>query len=269
MLKEFNCDDIYIRHAIDTTPVSGSFTMHVHERCEIYFFISGDVEYLVEGSRYPLTEPCLIIMRPAEAHTPQLMSSATYERYAINFPVNFAAAIDPELRLLNAFLNRPLGQNNRLNSTTLDVEAIRAIFARMCKDYDDEYEQCLAVKANLITLLDIINRAYKASEYSDYKPQNISERIVAYVNKHLFEQLSIPVLAEHFYLSASQFSRIFKRATGAAPWDYITIKRLTAAKEKIRNGALAQDAAQHCGFSDYSTFYRAYVKHFGMAPTNS
>ena len=116
-------------------------------------------------------------------------------------------------------------------------------------------------------LLDMISRAHSKQDTMEYKPKNTAQRIVLYVNKHLFEDISIPTLAEHFYLSPSQFSRIFKQATGAAPWEYITKKRLTAAKEKIRCGSFAQDACESCGFRDYSSFYRAYTKHFGHAPT--
>mgnify|MGYP003290870489 FL=1 len=48
MLKEYSFEYIYIRHARDDEPDEKSFTMHIHDHCEIYFFISGDVEYLEE-----------------------------------------------------------------------------------------------------------------------------------------------------------------------------------------------------------------------------
>ncbi|MBQ8196233.1 MAG: AraC family ligand binding domain-containing protein, partial [Oscillospiraceae bacterium] len=76
MLKEYSFGDIYIRHAIDNSPDEKEFNMHIHDRCEIYFFISGNVEYLVEGSKYPLNENSLMIMRPAEAHSPKITGSS-------------------------------------------------------------------------------------------------------------------------------------------------------------------------------------------------
>ncbi len=48
MLNEYSFGEIYIRHAIDDDPDEKDFTMHIHDLCEIYLFISGDVEYLVE-----------------------------------------------------------------------------------------------------------------------------------------------------------------------------------------------------------------------------
>lgn len=265
MLNEYSFDNIYIRHAIDNCPDDKEFTMHIHEQCEIYFFVSGNVEYLVEGSKYPLDENSLMIMRPAEAHKPKIIGKEKYERYAINFPVDFAADIDPEGRLAKAFTQRTLGKNNMLDASEIDTELVLKLLAEMCEIADD-YTRQLTLKTHLMILLDMICRAYNKQVSVEHKPTSTSERIVAYVNNHLFDNISVPKLAEHFYLSTSQFSRVFRQATGAAPWEYITKKRLTAAKEKIRGGCSAQNAAESCGFGDYSAFYRAYVKHFGCAP---
>lgn len=265
MLKEYSFDDIYIRHAIDECPNDKYFTMHIHDRCEIYFFLSGNVEYLVEGSKYPLEEYSLMIMRPAESHKAKILDNSRYERYAINFPLSFANSIDPQNRLMKAFTERPLGKNNMLDTSEIDMKLIYKIISEMCCD-EETYDKQLTLKTHLYMLLDLINRAFHAKAQVEHKQPNIGERIIAYVNLHLFEELSIPILAKHFYLSPSQFSRVFKQATGAAPWEYITKKRLTAAKEMLQNGHSAQYACESCGFGDYSSFYRAYLKHFGCAP---
>lgn len=265
MLNEYSFDNIYIRYAVDDCPDDRYFTMHIHEQCEIYFFISGNVEYIVEGSRYPLDENNLMIMRPAEAHKAKIIGKERYERYAINFPLDFASRIDIENRLIRAFTERPLGKFNMFGSNEIDMELVKKLFSEMC-DAEDDYGRRLAVNTHLPILLDMITRAYNERGDTEHKPQSTAERIVIYVNNHLFEEISVPQLAEHFYLSPSQFSRVFRQATGAAPWDYITKKRLTSAKEKIRSGSSARDASESCGFGDYSSFYRAYIKHFGCAP---
>ena len=268
MLNEYRFGDIYIRHAVDDCPDDNEFTMHIHEQCEIYFFVSGNVEYLVEGSKYPLDENSLMIMRPAEAHKPKIVGKEKYERYAINFPVDFTADIDPEGKLATAFTERPIGKNNLFGTNEIDMKFVQKLFAEMCEAAED-YDRQLTIKTHLMILLDMISRAYDKKGSVEQKLTSTAERVVAYVNNHLFDDISVPKLAEHFYLSTSQFSRVFRQATGAAPWEYITKKRLTAAKEKIRGGCSTQNAAESCGFGDYSAFYRAYVKHFGCAPKNS
>lgn len=268
MLNEYSFGEVYIRHAIDDEPDGKDFTMHIHDRCEIYFFVSGDVEYLVEGSKYPLKENSLMIMRPAEAHAPKIAGHSTYERYAINFPLDFASLIDPDGWLTKAFSDRPLGKNNMFSTSEMDMVLVKKLFSEMCSDNDD-YGKRLTINTHLITLLDMINRAWGENAKMKHKQQSNAQRIVLYVNDHLTEDISVPKLAEHFYISTSQFNRVFRQATGAAPWDYITKKRLTIAKELLKNGISAQEAAESCGFKDYSVFYRAYNRYFGHPPKHS
>lgn len=265
MLNEYSSGEIYVRRAIDEMPNDKNFKMHIHDNCEIYLFVSGNVDYLVEGSVYPLNDNSLMIMRPSEAHRARIKGHERYERYAVNFPVTFIEAIDPECRLLKAFFDREMGSNNILTANDIDMNSVTRLFLQMCESGDD-YERKLTLTTHIFTLVDMINRAYSEKAIHEHTAKTTAQKIVLYVNEHIFENVSVPSLAQHFYLSTSQFSRIFKKATGAAPWEYITQKRLTAAKEKIRNGVTAYTACEQCGFSDYSAFYRAYVKYFGCTP---
>ena len=64
----------------------------------------------------------------------------------------------------------------------------------------------------------------------------------------------------------AEISRIFHQATGSSLWEYVTIKRLLAARAMIQRGEPAGTACLACGFSDYSAFFRAYRSHFGHVP---
>lgn len=265
ILEEFNSEELYTRYAVDEKPDDGSFTMHVHEQCEIYCFVSGDAEYLVEGARYPLNAGSVLIMRPAESHKVKILGGGKYERYAVNFPPSFTERLDPRRVLMEPFFERPLGRGNLYPAPELGGEALK-LLGEMCRG-GEGYERQLLISTRLFSILEMIYKAYLKRETAEYAPPTeLSEQIVTYVNNNLFEELSIPALAERFFLSASQLSRVFRRATGASPWEYIIIKRLTAAREKIRRGKPAGYAAESCGFSDYSAFYRAYVKRFGCPP---
>ncbi len=265
MLDEYDCGEIYIRHAVDKEPDEKYFEMHIHDRCEIYFFISGRVNYLVESTEYFLEEKSLVIMRPAEAHKARIVKRFQYERYAINFPMAFVLTFDPRGYLLRAFTERALGKNNYYGPEELDMKLVERMFEEMLAEKEDDKRQ-LTLTIHLLFLLGELNRAFAKKSRTDEYPQSQAGKIVSYVNHHLFEPLSVSALAEHFYLSCSQFGRIFKEATGAPPWEYIVRKRLTVAKEKIRNGLPAQKAAEKCGFGNYSAFYRAYVGYFGCSP---
>ncbi len=267
ILEEFNSEELYTRYAVDEKPDDDKFTMHVHERCEIYCFVLGDAEYLVEGARYPLKSGSILIMRSAESHKPRILGSSKYERYAVNFSLSAVERLDPCHILMNPFFERPLGRGNLYSAPELGGETLR-LFGEMCRG-GKGYERQLEISTRLFLLLEMIYKSFLKRGTAEYAPPTeLSEQIVTYVNNHLFEEVSIPMLAERFFMSTSQLSRVFRQATGAAPWEYIIIKRLTAAREKIRCGEPAGIAAESCGFSDYSAFYRAYVKRFGCPPKN-
>ena len=266
-LREYETGGLYIRHAVDERPDDKHFVMHIHERCEIFYFISGSAEYLVEGARYPLEPGDLLIMSPLESHRTRILQSRRYERFALNFSVSAIEEIDPEKRLLRPFFERPAGRGNRYEPAELFHVQPGESFRAMCEGEMDGYGRRIRILAHLLFLLERIGEAYTRRGAAEYRPpESLAEQMVAYVNAHLFGELSVPVLAGQFLLSVSQFGKIFKQATGAAPWEYITIKRLNAAREKLRHGTTAQSVSESCGFGDYSAFYRAYVKYFGCAP---
>ena len=256
---------LHLRHAIDPAPEDRYFKMHVHNECEIFCFLAGYSEYLVEGARYPLERGSVLIMRPSESHRTRILRSGRYERFTMNFPVNAMDALDPQRRLLRPFLDRPLGVGNLYRPGELQGADALHLFEHLF-GIADPYERQMQANLTLAALLRSVNEAFERRS-GDLTPlQTLAGQILAYINAHLFEELSIDLLAEHFFISRSQVGRLVREATGSSPWKYITLKRVTAARELIRSGVSVSDAANRCGFGDYSAFYRTYVSCFGCSP---
>lgn len=261
LLREIDRDGLYIRHAIDEAPDNKGVDFHIHDRCEVFYFVSGNAQYLVEGSVYPLERGSLLVMRPGEAHCIRLLSAERYERYAVNFPLSLFDSFDPERRLMRPYTDRPLGRQNLYYLPDLENTLHGLAY------FDgDGYGRTLLFTTELAGLME------KLGQLTDPRPSSeptLSEYIVRYVNDMLCKEITVERLAEHFFLSTSQFSRLFKEATGASPWAYITAKRLVRARELLQGGTGAKKAAEECGFGDYSVFYKAYVKRFGEKPSGS
>ncbi len=254
-------------HSLDHTPKDEDFPIHIHEEYEIFCFISGDAHYLVEGNEYVLEPGSLLVMRDTESHKVRIMSGKPYERFALHFHPKLLESVDPDRLLLEPFLQRPLGQNNLYRFSEFPAEQPLQLLEAMCGPADSEKERSLAVITHLYPLLHVLRNAYLQKQHdSENSSRSFAEEIVTYINLHLFEELSLSFLSRHFFLSTSQMERLFKKATGSSIWDYIVMKRLIAARNKIRSGMSSGTAAQECGFRDYSAFYRAYVRQFGASP---
>ncbi len=256
--------EIYSHHTIDQVPKPEEFSMHAHEWMEIFFFISGKGSYLVEGTTYDLQPNDILIMRAAETHTLTIAPDLPYERIAIHFSPALLDGIDPEGRLLRPFLDRPLGALNRYPAERDPEGRLRAAFERF--SFTQVPDIRLNLIARLLLFLTTLDGVYGQTALHNVPAQGLQSQLVAYVNQHLFESISLQSVADAFYRSRSQIGRIFQQATGSPLWEYVTIKRLFAARAMIQRGEAANIACAACGFSDYSSFYRSYRAHFGHAP---
>ena len=81
------------------------------------------------------------------------------------------------------------------------------------------------------------------------------------------KNISIDDLAAQFFISKYHMMRRFREETGTSIHNYLSDKRLLAARDLIQSGLSATDACFRCGFRSYSAFSRAYGKLFGATPT--
>jgi len=255
---------LYSHHTVDPAPDPESFTMHAHEWLEIFYFISGRGSYLVEGSVYPLQSRDILIMRQAETHKLLIEPDEPYERIAIHFSPRLLEQLGLDEGLLQPFLDRPLGQQNRYGAAEDPTGLLQTAFARF--QFDSVPDVPLNLTARLLLFLTTLSGLYRPLE-GHLPQQGLQNQLVAYVNRHLFEPISLQSVADHFYRSRSQISRLFRQSTGSSLWEYVSVKRLLAARAMIQRGEAVGQACLSCGFSDYSAFFRAYREQFGHAPS--
>ena len=104
---------------------------HLHERFEIYFFISGKINYFVEKEVYSLKHGDLLLMNSHEIHKPSFRSGEVYERIVIHFDPNIPRLFNPSgYDLLSCFVNRPRGEQNRIR---LDSNQIHQVHGMLMK----------------------------------------------------------------------------------------------------------------------------------------
>jgi AraC family transcriptional regulator len=92
-------------------------------------------------------------------------------------------------------------------------------------------------------------------------------RILAYIEEHLAEDITVADLANVACLSIFHFTRAFAASMGVPPHRHVSQRRLESAKAMIATGrASLSEIALDSRFSSQSSFTRAFRRATGMTP---
>ena len=253
-LFEYQDADLFCHHSLDESPSPSEFYMHAHERMEILYFLSGDAQYLVEGSVYPLHPGELLIMNRAEAHKLQLLSAQPYERIVMHFSPSVLRGFDPDGLLLRVFAEKPLGRQNHYASPKFS-----ALFSEFDAPGSPEHLRIhmLLILANVLyTLCSLSEAAASAAD----KPVSVSQQM-QYVNLHLLRTFSLSSISQCvFLLRISAGAHVFRQATGSSVGEQDPCQTVWPRASGFVAGSTPTDACAACGFRDYRPFPRVYEK---------
>ena len=97
--------------------------------------------------------------------------------------------------------------------------------------------------------------------------QAFIEKAMSYVDTHYREPLQVSDIAATAGLSASYFTRCFRQATGYSPYEYLTLKRIGAAKDLLLSSDRSiYEIACACGYNSEENFIRSFKNAVGVSP---
>ncbi len=93
-------------------------------------------------------------------------------------------------------------------------------------------------------------------------------RALNFIEEHLFEPLSVEIIAHHCNTTPFHFSRHFTRRHGESVMAYVRGRRLDIAAQRLMSvpGVSLASLALECGFETQSAFTRAFTRAFGKPP---
>ncbi|MBR3020550.1 MAG: AraC family transcriptional regulator [Clostridia bacterium] len=261
-------------HKISSRP-TGTYAVHDHPFYEMVYVVSGQVDFFIAGHVYPIGSGTLLTFPPGVRHGVLVRTDAPYERYTLHFDPR-VLSMERRRLLLSAMPADLLGVvpveqgenavwRNMESSGVIQVleamETLRAV-------EQDKLTELIPIYVEAV-LAALIPRAARerAAPGAIRRPLGQKEQIVSWVDQHYTEAISLDSLAERFYLSKGYLSALFRQATGSSLKDYVRARRMAHVQLLLSSGVPAAQAAARVGFGDYTTFYRAYVRTFGHAPS--
>jgi AraC family transcriptional regulator len=111
-------------------------------------------------------------------------------------------------------------------------------------------------------------RSYAPVAYRGGLPGYRLRRVLDYIGDNLAEDLSLGQLAAVVDMSPHYFVELFKKSTGQTPHQYIILRRIERAKNKIADANCSIiEAGIEAGFSNPSHFARVFRKLVGTSPS--
>lgn len=253
---------IRAEHKRTEDPLLYGYNIHTHDEFEMVYFVHGDADFVAEGNVYHLKKGDVVISGKSESHFLNVRSSAYYERIVIVFDLEDAGDNLIDRNWCQLMKNKPLGERNRFPAAVFGDRHWHYYMERICSCKTAD-EQNVYLR---LMLLELAEAYEKTKTEPDSAPPSRAAAVIAYVNRNLYNELSLDALCSRFFLSKSQLNRIFRQATGSTVWNYIMVKRLLRARELLRAGENPTAVCEKCAFRNYVSFYKAYQKHFGHSP---
>lgn len=245
-------------------------TPHTHNNYEIFYFLSGDISYNIEGHVYDINPHDLLMINNREVHMPIFHSQTCYERIVLNFDESYINPFFPDYHLTYCFENRALGQWNKIDGKYVLQYNIDNYFKNILTYFNKEsVEDQLLSKTNFIQMLLQLNKIYKEENEGFSKGLPMDEKldqVIYFINSHLCEKLTLDIIQEACYVNKYYLSHLFKDMTGMTVMEYITQKRILISKTLLESKMSATEAAQKTGFNDYSNFYKSFKRITGESP---
>ncbi|HEY4390498.1 MAG TPA: AraC family transcriptional regulator [Paenibacillus sp.] len=250
--------------AVEQIKRTGHFNMdsdHFHEGYEIYYLLAGERYYYINDRVYSLRVGDLLFINKNHLHRTTSKGRSSHERVLVNFDDLF---IQPLMGFGVGDLPLYQGESFLLRPDVHEQGRIEDLFHAMLREQKEARsgspEYLLAL---LLQMLILIQRIREAK--SEPVPPESSEKqrrvysIIEYLNEKYAEKLTLPEIAEHFFISETYLCRIFKQTTGFTVIEYLNYIRIREAQTLLRETEYKiTRIAEETGFDNIAHFGRVF-----------
>ena len=249
------------------------YGLHCHDFYEFYIHFQGAKYYSIDNESFMLRPNQLLIIPPFHMHGMLCDEEIDhYERAYLYLAPAFLASLGMGQIDLERCVTRLTTGNHFLFVMPPEI-------ARECGRQLKAISQTSANPTpwerfqDISRILPVLRMILESAENSAADPltsesvNSLMHQVLIYINDHCTEPLTLKALTERFNISASTLSHGFQRYIHHSVYDYILYRRVMLAKRMLFGNAPLSEVAFQCGFSDYSTFLRAFRKINGISPS--
>lgn len=212
--------------------------------CRVYYIYSGDVEYFNENESFKLQKDTIYIFPVLKPYSITHSTQNPLHCLWFHIDLNISLFSNPVQLYVKS------GSPEYYLLKTLEIQIKR----------EDQ-------KHNIFSVIEALLLQIQSSAMLDFSEDSRLERIIRYINLHFNEELDNSRLAGILNFNPKYFIRIFKKAYGKTPQEYISEYRAFRASIMLQKGISISDTAYSVGFSDPKSFSRFFKKYRKMSPS--
>lgn len=248
---------------------------HTHEYFQIYFITKGSLLHYVENEFSTLSHGDMFIIPPGKTHYITPEKDTVF--YSFSFMPKFFGEPNENNKFIKNFLRFLLENKNenikaKISIKTEEIFYIEKIMEHILKEFQQKplgYREIIyAYATHLITM--IARNYYKNDTKLISPPFENNKQLVlhciSYIENNFSDSITLEEISHRFAMSKSNFCSLFSELTGCTFNSYLNKCRIKKATEYIKKGYKITAVYGLCGYNDFSTFYRNFVKILGISP---
>ncbi len=250
LLKDIYPIDIGYEKHTSKTPFSNKYPYYL-----LHFVKSGKGSIEFDGVCTELPKNTLFVLPPDKTIT--YYPRPNWEYYWINFNGTAVKNILAELGITDSNFKLPFADN-----------APVPLFRHALYESSNKLSQALTVTYSLFAIFTIIAKQYPPAAAPYQTSQFSFDKIFDYLRVHLYDPtLSAKNVAEHFFISDTYFSILFKKNVNTSFKEYVNYERIKKATELLETTDLIiKEIAESVGYADPLYFSKVFKRYRLISP---
>jgi AraC-like DNA-binding protein len=241
-----------IREVFHARFAEHAYPKHTHDVWTLFIVDDGAIRYDLESRAGGADTPMVSILPPHVVHDGRAADARGFTKRVLYLETSVIGEA-----LIGAAVDDPV-----LHAAGLRSQVAALHEALTCAD------NALEAETRLAFIAERIRSALGAADggRTGRPPDELAEQLRAYLDRRLFQPVTIADAAADLGASPTQLARSFSATFGIAPHAYVLGRRLEAARARILDGEPLAEVAAEVGFYDQAHLSRHFRRFIATTP---
>lgn len=260
-----------ISHPDDLTEIE-----HYHDFTEIAFIVKGKGIQVIEEQEYAVSAGDVFVLQGHQKHFFKEADGVEIVNVMYNDDRK-APILSNEVRMLDGYRALFILESqyrawhyfkNKLHLMRSEMARMEMLLNSMLQEFREQQDGYRLVLINkLEELIVLLSRHYSQLDATEAKALVRIGKIIDFLELNFADKIYLDDLASMAYMSTRNFQRIFKKAVGSSPSNYLMHIRLQKARKLLRESDLSvSEIATEAGFTEGNYFIKCFKKENGITP---